>query len=107
MQQKFKVMAYHHSTGFWNHCRQVSLNSVIEYVSESLSDALAAWQADYDAQFRKFTYEFDWDTFNKRGYDLAEHIQELAPDNALVYYVESDDRDFFNPEDCLKHQAQS
>ncbi|WP_136059527.1 hypothetical protein [Pontiella sulfatireligans] len=58
------------------------------------------WQESYNAQFRKSPYEFDWDAFNQQGRELAGHIQFYAPEDVEIHYVESDDRDFFNPEDC-------
>ncbi len=100
MHKKFKVMAYHRSTGVWDCCKQIRLRSILESGNEGLTEELSAWQAAYDAQFRKYTYEFDWDAFNQQGRDLTAKIQSVAPHDAEIYYVESDDRDFFNPEDC-------
>ncbi|MDH3982007.1 MAG: hypothetical protein OES84_03805, partial [Kiritimatiellaceae bacterium] len=49
--------------------------------------------------FRKYPYEFDWEAFNRRGRELSAKIQACDPENIEIHYVESDDRDFFNPED--------
>lgn len=97
---QYKMMAFHRSSGLWNkHC-QIRLKRIINQRDEALEAGLAAWQAAYDAQFRKCPYEFDWDAFNQHGRELTARILALAPRDAEVYYVESDDRDFFNPEDC-------
>lgn len=97
---RYKVMAFHRSSGLWNkHC-QIKLKWIINQRDEALEAHLAAWQATYDAQFRKYPYEFDWDAFNQQGRELTARIHDLTPESIEVYYVESDDRDFFNPEDC-------
>lgn len=97
---KFKIMAFHHSTGLWDRHIQIKLEQVIGRSNETLAAEVEEWQAVYDDQFRKYTYEFDWETFNHRGRELTAKIQACAPANIEVYYVESDDRDFFNPEEC-------
>lgn len=93
-------MAFHHSTGLWDRHIQIKLEQVIGRCNEALEAELEGWQAVYDEQFRKYTYEFDWESFNRRGRELTAKIQACAPANIEVHYVESDDRDFFNPEDC-------
>ena len=93
-------MAYHRSTGLWDKSLVIKLNRIIGHRDEALESELAAWQAVYDAQFRKSPYNFDWDAFNQQGLELTAKIQALAPGHVHIHYVESDDRDFFNPEDC-------
>ena len=107
MHKKYKIMAYHRSSGVWDSCKQIKLRSLIGTANKELEEKLATWQADYDAQFRRFTYEFDWDTFNQQGRELTSRIQDTIEHDLLIYYVESDDRDFFNPEDCARFQKNS
>ncbi|MDF7824661.1 hypothetical protein P4B35_11605 [Pontiellaceae bacterium B12227] len=97
---KCKVMAFHRSTGLWNRHIQVRLEQIIGCRDEKLETELAEWQALYDDQFRKYPYEFDWQAFNRHGRELTAKIQAMALPCTELYYVESDDRDFFNPEGC-------
>ena len=100
MQNKYKLMAFHRSTGLWDTFHQIRLCRILGRHDDELEAELAAWQEDYDNQFRRHPYDFDWAAFNRQGVGLPEKIQSGPPHGVGIYYVESDDRDFFNPEDC-------
>lgn len=98
--KKYKVMAYIMSSGLWDAFGSIDLESMLGSRDEDLSAALKSWQAMYDDQFRKHAYSFDWTEFNRMGEELTRRIRERLPHDAKISYEPSDDREFFNPEDC-------
>lgn len=98
--KKYRVMAYILSSGLWDALGPISLESLLGFKDEELSNALEAWQVMYDDQFRKSTYTFDWSKFNQIGEELTRKIREKLPGDVEIIYEPSDDREFFSPEDC-------
>jgi len=100
--KRYKVMAYILSSGLWDALGSITPEQMLGFRDEALERDLAAWQARYNAQFRRHSYEFDWERFNAEGEALTERIRALLPHNTAVYYEPSDDREFFTPEQCVK-----
>lgn len=95
----FKVMAYVLSTGIWDGFGCVRLDQVIDGTDPDLEAEMNAWQAQYDRQFMRYPYDFDWDGFNHRGEELTARIQDRLPPDTVIYYEPSDDREFFTSDE--------
>jgi len=102
MHKTYKVMAYVLSSGLWDAFGHISLEQVLGCRDEVLEQDIARWQAAYDQQFKRCPYEFDWDGFNRIGEELTSRIRDQLPPGAKVYYEPSDDREFFQPEQCTR-----
>ena len=101
MHKTYKVMAYVLSSGLWDAFGEISLEQVIDCRDEKLEQDLARWQADYNKQFKRHPYEFDWDQFNETGEQLTTRIREKLPPDMGVYYEPSDDREFFSADNYI------
>ena len=104
MSKLIKVMAYYQSTGIWSGSRQIKLSRILKSRNEALEKELSVWQAFYDAQFNKYPFDFNWDAFNQDGRDITRKIQRAASANVEIYYVESDDREFYYSDSCSLEQ---
>jgi hypothetical protein len=93
-------MAYVMSTGLWDSLGNIALAQLPGFDDPALEADLAAWQADYDDQFKRHPYSFDWECFNRTGVALTARIRPYLPHGADIYYEPSDDREFFSPADC-------
>lgn len=98
--KRYKVMAYVLSTGLWDSFGSITLETMLGVKDEELESELAQWQALYDSQFKRHSYEFDWDLFNEMGRALTKRIGEKLPPHTDAYYEPSDDREFFSPDEC-------
>ena len=105
MTKRIKVMAYYQSTGIWSGSRQIKLSKILKSRNEALEKELWVWQAFYNAQFNKYPFDFDWDAFNQDGREIARKVQRATSANVEIYYVESDDREFYYSDSCSLEQV--
>lgn len=101
----YKVMAYAKSTGLWDTFTDIALDTLLGQNNSDLEAALKHWHDAYDDQFKQYPFDFDWQRFNAIGTELTKRIQSRLPPGSTVYYEPSDDREFFNREDCFDFGA--
>ena len=96
------MMAELFASGIWDGGCGICLSEAIGYEDKHIEQKLEEWQDKYDIQFKKDTFTFDWDTFNKEGIEILELIKQKAPTRIGIYYQPVDDRQFFKEEDLDK-----
>lgn len=102
--KRYKVMAYLLSSGLWNASGPVELETILGHSDAELEAELKNWQTEYDNQFRRFPYRFDWERFNRTGEELTERIRKKLPAGTDIFYEPSDDREFFSPDECCNSE---
>lgn len=107
MAKRYKVMAYILSTGLWDAWGNISLLQVLGRRDAVLERDLKHWQDTYDDQFKSHPYDFDWDEFNRQGQELTARIGAKLLPGYAIYYEPSDDREFFQNDDCDVSMFQS